>query len=173
MNIKYLTKMLLKKKLNKKHYVCFFHMTWNKHLELTWELKNGRVIKSKSYFGAGRHRKNHPVHFIYFFLKFIYLFMAVLGFRFWARAFSSCGKWGPLFIVVRRPLTTVASLVEEHSLQTRRLSNCGHGPSCSAACGIFPDQGSNPWPQHWQADSQPLCHQGSPSSLYFNLVYTT
>ena len=36
-----------------------------------------------------------------------------------------------------------------------------HGPSCSAACGIFPDQGSNPCPLHWQADSQPLHHQGS------------
>ena len=28
-----------------------------------------------------------------------------------------------------------------------------HGRSCSAACGIFPDQGSNPCPLHWQADS--------------------
>ena len=37
-----------------------------------------------------------------------------------------------------------------------------HGPSCSAACGIFPDQGSNPCPLHWQAYSQPLRHQGSP-----------
>ena len=37
-----------------------------------------------------------------------------------------------------------------------------HGPSCSAACGIFPDQGSNPCPLHWHADSQPLHHQGSP-----------
>ena len=37
-----------------------------------------------------------------------------------------------------------------------------HGPSCSAACGIFPDQGSNPCPPHWQADTQPLSHQGSP-----------
>ena len=37
-----------------------------------------------------------------------------------------------------------------------------HGPSCFAACGIFPDQGSNPYPLHWQADSQPLRHQGSP-----------
>ena len=37
-----------------------------------------------------------------------------------------------------------------------------HGPSCSAACGIFPDQGSNPCPLNWQADSQPLRHQGSP-----------
>ena len=38
-----------------------------------------------------------------------------------------------------------------------------HGPSCSVACGIFPDQGSNPCPLHWQAGSQPLRHQGSPS----------
>ena len=42
-----------------------------------------------------------------------------------------------------------------------------HGPSCSAACGIFPDQGSNPCPLHWQADSQPLCHQGSPQNNLF------
>ena len=37
-----------------------------------------------------------------------------------------------------------------------------HGPSCSAACGILPDQGSNLCPLHWQADSQPLRHLGSP-----------
>ena len=42
-----------------------------------------------------------------------------------------------------------------------------HGPSCSVACGIFPDQGSNPGPLHWQADSQPLCHQGSPVLFSF------
>ena len=51
--------------------------------------------------------------------------MAVLGLRFCVRAFSSCGKWGPLFIAVRRPLTVAASLVAEHRLQTRRLSNRG------------------------------------------------
>ena len=51
--------------------------------------------------------------------------MAVLGLQFCARAFSSCGKRGPLFIAVHRPLTIAASLVAEHRLQTRRLSNCG------------------------------------------------
>ena len=86
----------------------------------------------------------------------------MLGLQVCGRAFSSCGKWGPLFIAVHGPLTIVASLVAEHRLQTRRLSNLAHGPSCSAACGIFPDQGSNPCPLHWQADSQPLRHQGSP-----------
>ena len=47
-----------------------------------------------------------------------------------------------------------------------------HGLSCSTACGIFPDQGSNPCPLHWQADSQPLCHQGSPQVLISYLFYT-
>ena len=61
----------------------------------------------------------------FFFFKLINLFMAVLGLRFCARAFSSCGKWGPLLITVRGPLTVAASLVAEHRLQTRRLSNCG------------------------------------------------
>ena len=51
--------------------------------------------------------------------------MAVLGLRFCARAFSSCGKRGPLFLAVRGPLTIPASPVAEHRLETRRLSNCG------------------------------------------------
>ena len=42
-----------------------------------------------------------------------------------------------------------------------------HKPSCSAACGIFPDQGSNPCPLHWQADSQPQRHQGSPLNICY------
>ena len=55
-------------------------------------------------------------------------------------------------------------------------SRCGgsvvvaHGPSCSAACGIFPDQGSNPCTLHWQADSQPLRHQGSPNFILLHVV---
>ena len=44
-----------------------------------------------------------------------------------------------------------------------------HGPSCSVARGILPDQGSNPCPLHWQADSQPLRHQGSPGSYIFTI----
>ena len=61
----------------------------------------------------------------FFFNLFIYLFLIVLGLRFCARAFSSCGERGPLFIIVRGPLTVAASPVAEHRLQTHRLSNCG------------------------------------------------
>ena len=96
-----------------------------------------------------------------FFFKFIYLFLAVLGLRFCARALiaasgghssSPCAG-----LSLSRPLLL-------QSTSSRRAGSVvvAHGPSCSAACGIFPDQGSNPCPLRWQADSQPLHHQGSP-----------
>ena len=52
----------------------------------------------------------------FFFNKFIYLFLAALGLRCCARAFSSCGKWGLLFVAVHGLLIEVASPVEEHGL---------------------------------------------------------
>ena len=108
--------------------------------------------------------KEFLLFFYYLFILFL-LFLSVLGLRFCARAFSSCSERGPLFITVLGPLTIAASLVAEHRLQTRRLSSVAHGPSCSTACGILPDQGSNPCPLHCQADSQQLCHQGSPRGI--------
>ena len=61
------------------------------------------------------------------------------------------------------------------STGSRRASSVivAHGPSCSVACGIFPDQGSNLCPLHWQTDSQPLRHQGSPSSKNFIVLSLT
>ena len=97
----------------------------------------------------------------YFFFKF--LFLAVLGLRFCARAFSSCSKWGHSSSRCAGPSLSRPLLLR--SMGSRRAGSAivAHGPSCSAACGVFPDQGSNPCPLHWQADSQPLRHQGSPS----------
>ena len=102
--------------------------------------------------------------------------MAALGLRRCTRALSSCSEQGPLLVAVRGPLIAAASPVAEHRLQARGpqpswhtgsaavvrgLLSTGsvvvaHGLSCYAACGIFPDQGSNPCPLHWQTDSQPL-----------------
>ena len=94
-----------------------------------------RWAHSSSYlpFNKPDHRKHlywtvSVLAFFFFFKTItfvIYLFMAVLGLRFCARAFSSCGKRGPLFIAVRGPLIIAASLVAEHRIQTRRLSSCG------------------------------------------------
>ena len=50
------------------------------------------------------------------FYLFIYLFLAELGLCCWARAFSSCGEQGLLFIVVCGLLIAAASLVAEHGI---------------------------------------------------------
>ena len=91
--------------------------------------------------------------FIYFWLCWV--FVSVWGLSLVAasggQSSSQCaGLW------LSRPLLL-------QSTGSRRASSVivAHGPSCSTACGIFPDQGSNPCPLHWQADSQPLHHQGS------------
>ena len=98
--------------------------------------------------------------FIYFYFWLCWVFVSVQGLSLVAasRGHSSLRCAG---LSLSRPLPL-------WSTGSRRAGSVvvAHGPSCSAACGILPDQGSNPCPQHWQADSQPLRHQGSPS-FYF------
>ena len=98
--------------------------------------------------------------------------MAALGLCCCTQAFSSCGKWGHSSsrctgLSLSRPLL-LRSTGSRHSGSVI----AAHGPSCSAACGIFPDQGTNPCPLHWQADSQPLHHQGSPCPYSFVFVFS-
>ena len=85
-----------------------------------------------------------PFYFFFFFNKFIYLFLAALGPRFCVRAFSSCGKRGPLFTAVRGPLTVAASLVAERRLQTRRLSSCGSRAQLLRGMWDLPGPGLEP-----------------------------
>ena len=68
-----------------------------------------------------------------------YLFLAALGFHYCLWAFSSCGHQGYFLVVV-------VSLAVERRLYAHRLS-------CPMSCRIFPDQGLNPCPLHWHADS--------------------
>ena len=70
--------------------------------------------------------------------------MVVLGLRFCARALSSSGKWGPLFIAVHRPLIIAASLVAEHRLQMRKLSNCGSRAQLLRGMWDLPRPGPEP-----------------------------
>ena len=86
-----------------------------------------------------------------------------------ARAFSSCSEWGMLSVVERELLILAAccgaqalggwaSVVGAQGLRGSVV--VVHRLSYPKACEIFPDQGSNPCPLHWQGDSQPLDHQG-------------
>ena len=113
-----------------------------------------------------RHRNKLEIgkKYIFFFLNLfiIYLFMSVLVFVS-VRGLSLVAASGG------HSSSRCAGLSLSWALFLRSTgSRCAgstivaHGPSCSAVCGIFPDQGSNPCPLHWQADSQPLRHQGSP-----------
>ena len=57
------------------------------------------------------------VYYFFFLIFKFYLFLAALGLRCCAQAFSSCGERGLLFVVVRWLLiAAVASLVVEHRL---------------------------------------------------------
>ena len=102
------------------------------------------------------------------------------------RLFSSCSEWGYSLAAVRRLLIAVPSLLQSTGsvvLGLQQLQHVGsvvvalglqstgsgvvvHGLSCSMACGIFLYQASNLSLLHWQADSLPLSHQGSPSILF-------
>ena len=64
-----------------------------------------------------------PAFLLFFnlFIYCIYLFLATLGLRCCAWAFSSCGERGLLFVAVRGLLIAAASLVAEHGLQAHGL----------------------------------------------------
>ena len=102
--------------------------------------------------------------------------MAVLGLRFCARTFSSCGKWGPLFIAVRGPLTVAASLVAaslvaEHRLQTRRLSNCGSRAQPLRSMWDLPRPGLEPVSPALAGRFSTTAPPGKPLDLFLRKVY--
>ena len=112
--------------------------------------------------------------FLFFFLINLFIYLFIYLWLCWVfvsvRGFSPVAASGGHFssrcagLSLSRPLLL-------WSTGSRRAGSVvvAHGPSCSAACGIFPDQGSNPCPLHWQADSQPLRHQGSPPLCFCSI----
>ena len=141
---------------------------------------------------------NHPFHFLvqalfgFFWFFFLHLWLSfnllaysfILGLHCCTWAFSGCREWRLLCVVVHSSLTAAASLAAEHrflvhKLQQLRLPGSRAWAqelwfedfSCSMLCGIFPDQGSNLCPLHWQVDSYPLHHWGSPSGCLSFLFF--
>ena len=73
--------------------------------------------------------------------------------------FSCCGAQ-PL---VRQGLSGCGSQL----YLAHRLTTCGTWALVLRGSGTFPDQGSNLSLLHWQTDSLPLSHQGSPSHEFY------
>ena len=90
-------------------------------------------------------------------------FLVVLGLCWYARAFSGRGKRELLSIAMHGLLlwnTGSQAAVAE-----------AHGISCSAASGIFLDQGLNPCLLHWQEETLLLIYQGSPLRSVLLVAY--
>ena len=96
-------------------------------------------------------------HYLFFKIIFIYLFTAVLGL---------CCCEGFFLVTASAELLSSCGAQASHccgfSLRSTASIVVARGLSCSTTCGIFWDEGSNPCLLHWQADSLPLSHQGSP-----------
>ena len=92
--------------------------------------------------------------------------MAVWGLRFCARAFSSCGKRGPLFIAVRGPLTIAASLVAEC-----RLSSCGSRAQLLRGMWDLPRPGLEPLSPSLAGRLSTTAPPGKPSRCLLNAYY--
>ena len=80
---------------------------------------------------------------LYLYLLFI-LTLLVLHCCAWS--FSTCDKQGQSPVVLHRLLIEVASLIAKQGFCSTGAVVVVHRLSCPAACGIFPDQGSNPCP---------------------------
>ena len=113
---------------------------------------------------------HHFFFFKFLFISYLFLFFNCARSSLLCRLFSSCGEyrllssWGAW--------ASHWSVFSCYSAGSRHagFSSCSkqasvvvvHGPSCSVACRILPDQGLNLCPLHLQEDSYPLHHQGSP-----------
>ena len=71
--------------------------------------------------------------------------------------------WLPwVLVVVGRIVVAVGGLLQwQAGCRGHRLS-CGAPTSCPAACGLFTEKRLKPSPLHWQVNSCPRDHLGSP-----------
>ena len=77
--------------------------------------------------------------------------MAALGLRYCKRAFSSYSEQG--LLLLQSMDFRARGLQKSQLLGSRAQLLWCTRLSCAKACGIFPDQGSNPCPLRWQVDS--------------------
>ena len=128
---------------------------------------------------AGQDCQSNPFFFFFFlFFVFLNLFIYLFIYLWLCWVFVSVRGLSLVAASGSHSSSRCAGLSLSRSLLLRSTGSrsagsviVAHGSSCSATCGILPDQGSNPCPLHWQADSQPLRHQGSPMVDIFILLF--
>ena len=105
---------------------------------------------------------------------YLFQFLALVGLRCCMWAFCSCSEWGllsscgaGLLNAVTSPVAETGSVVGGSGMLEHSSVVVAFWLSCPMACGIFPDQGSNPGLLYWQADSLPE----SPGKPYYPHFY--
>ena len=110
--------------------------------------------------------------FIFFmiYLRCIYVDNAFLKKKSCLFIFGCSGSSLPLsgFLQLQCPGFSLQWLLLVVGLGSRHMhfGSCGIWTPCSTARGSFLEQGLNPYPLHWWADSQPLDRQGSPGNAF-------
>ena len=114
---------------------------------------------------------------LFFLNNFMYLSIGCAGSLLPCGFFSSCSKWRLLsscpwaasccgfFLLWSPGCSAQASVVAACGLSSSSSWALEHRLRCSKACEIFPSQGSNPCPLHWQAGSLPSEPPGKPPGL--------
>ena len=83
-----------------------------------------------------------------------------------SQASSSFSLSSEVYSPVAAHVCLIVAFLVQHRLKGVGSVVVAHGLSCPVACGVFLDQESNPCPLHWQADLQPLDHQGNPERAF-------
>ena len=120
------------------------------------------------------------LHLFYF---FIHLFLVVLGLHCCTQDFCSCGVWGLLFHWCSWASNWWFLLLRSRGSRCTGFSSCSNAQalelglsSCGAQAWLLysmwnlPDQRLSPCLLHWEANSYPWDHQGSPEVYYSFLL---
>ena len=75
---------------------------------------NGKTLKPSPLQSGEQTRVSIVTNIFFYKVIYLFLFLAVLGLRCYAQAFSSCGEQGLLFVTVHGLLLAVASPLAEH-----------------------------------------------------------
>ena len=101
-----------------------------------------------------------------------YLFLAALS-SLLCGLLSSCGNQGLLSSGSARASHCRGCLLQSMGSRHAGSAVVVHRLSCSAACGIFPDQESNPHPLHWQILNQWITREVLPPAFKYLFILST